>query len=135
MKIPKIFKGQTELTQAQKEYLAVFAQEQIKRYLSCEQFVSDKTIKLYVNNAYKVAGLPFPKKIQWFDSPEKSVKHWASVWASVGDSVRASVWDSVRASVWASVGDSVRASVWASVGDSVRASVRASVWASVGDSV
>jgi len=64
---------------------------------------------------------------------------WASVgdsvWDSVGDSVGASVgdsvWDSVWASVWASVGDSV----WASVGDSVRASVGASVWASVGDSV
>ena len=54
------------------------------------------------------------------------LKEWASVWDSVGASVRASVWASVRDSVWASV----RASVWASVRDSVRASV----WASVGDS-
>jgi hypothetical protein len=68
---------------------------------------------------------------------------WASVgdsvWASVRDSVWASVWDSVWASVWASVRDSVWASVWdsvwASVGDSVWASVRDSVWASVWDSV
>jgi len=55
------------------------------------------------------------------------LKKWASV--------RASVWDSVRDSVWASVWDSVRDSVWASVRASVRDSVRDSVWASVGDSV
>ncbi len=71
------------------------------------------------------------------DSVRASV--WDSVRASVGDSVRDSVWDSVRASVWASVrdsvGDSVRDSVWASVGDSVWDSVGASVWASVRDSV
>ena len=72
-------------------------------------------------------------------------KSWASVMASVMDSVmdsvRASVWDSVRGSVgasaWDSVGDSVRASVWdsvrASVWDSVGDSVRASVWASVNE--
>jgi len=56
-------------------------------------------------------------------------------WASVRASVRDSVWDSVRASVWASVRDSVWASVRDSVWDSVRASVWASVWASVRDSV
>ena len=49
----------------------------------------------------------------------KLLKEWASVWASVGASVRASVWASVGASVWASV--------WASVGDSVWASVWAYV--------
>jgi hypothetical protein len=37
------------------------------------------------------------------------LKEWASVWASVRDSVWASVRDSVRALVWDSVGDSVRA--------------------------
>ena len=60
-------------------------------------------------------------------------------WASVRASVRDSVWDSVRASVWDSVWALVGDSVWDSVGDSVgasvRASVRASVWASVGASV
>jgi len=55
------------------------------------------------------------------------LKKWASVGASVGDSV----WASVRASVGASVGDSVWASVGDSVWASVRDSVRASVWASV----
>ena len=55
------------------------------------------------------------------------VKKWASIRASVGDSVWASVGDSVRASV----GDSVWDSVWDSVGDSVRASVGDSVWISV----
>ena len=71
----------------------------------------------------------------------------ASVWNSVGNSVRDSVgnsvgnsvWDSVRASVGNSVWASVRASVWASVrasvGNSVWASVRDSVWASVRNSV
>jgi hypothetical protein len=71
------------------------------------------------------------------------VKKWASVRASVldsvRDSVRASVWDSVRDSVGASVRDSVRdsvrASVWDSVGASVWDSVRDSVRDSVGDSV
>jgi hypothetical protein len=59
----------------------------------------------------------------------------ASVWASVGASVRASVGDSVWASVGASVRASVMDSVWASVGASVRASVGDSVWASVWASV
>ena len=58
-----------------------------------------------------------------------------SVWASVMASVKDSVMDSVRASVRASVGDSVRGSVWDSVGDSVMASIGASIGASVGDSV
>ena len=86
-------------------------------------------------------------------------KSWASVgasvrdsvWASVGDSVKDSVkasvkasvkdsvWDSVGDSVWdsvgAPVGDSVKASVGAPVGDSVKASVKDSVKASVKDSV
>ena len=66
-------------------------------------------------------------------------KSWASVGASVRDSVWASVWDSVGdsvwASVWASVEASVGASVEASVKDSVGASVWDSVWASVGASV
>jgi len=61
------------------------------------------------------------------------LKEWASVWNSVGDSIRASVWDSVwnsvGDSVWNSVGDSVWDSVWNSVGDSVWDSVRDSVWA------
>ena len=68
---------------------------------------------------------------------------WASVWASVRDSMRDSVWASVRDSVWdsvwasmrASVGDSMGASVWDSVWDSVWASVGASVWDSMGASV
>ena len=75
------------------------------------------------------------------------LKEWASVRASVWDSVRDSVWaavrisvcDSVWDSVWAAVGASVWISVWASVWDSVGASVRAavrdSVWAAVRDSV
>ena len=67
------------------------------------------------------------------------LKEWASVWASVRDSVGDSVWTSVRDSVWdsvwASVRDSVGDSVWASVRDSVWDSVWASVGASVGDSV
>ncbi|MBX8640743.1 MAG: hypothetical protein KIS29_10450 [Thermoplasmata archaeon] len=81
------------------------------------------------------------------DEDVSSLKAWASVrdsigdsvWASVGASVGASVRDSVWDSVWASVRDSVWDSVWASVGasvrDSVGASVRDSVWASVRASV
>jgi hypothetical protein len=86
-----------------------------------------------------------PHKID--DSVINLLKEWASVWASVKDSVGASVRDSVEDSVGASVrdsvGDSVKdsvgasvwASVWASVEDSVGASVRDSVGASVRDSV
>jgi hypothetical protein len=59
------------------------------------------------------------------------LQEWASVWDSVGDSVRSSVWDSVGSSVWDSVGSSVWGSVWGSVGSSVGDSV----WDSVGDSV
>jgi hypothetical protein len=57
----------------------------------------------------------------------------ASVWDSVGASVGASVWDSVMASVMASVWDSVWASVGASVRDSVWASVWDSAWAYISD--
>ena len=61
---------------------------------------------------------------------------WNSVGASVGDSVWNSVWnsvgDSVWNSVWNSVGASVWNSVWNSVGASVWASVRNSVWAYTG---
>ena len=74
-----------------------------------------------------------PKKVT--NKHLSALKKWASVGASVGDSVWASVGASVGASVWASVWDSVGDSVWASVGASVRASVRASVGDSVGDSV
>jgi hypothetical protein len=70
--------------------------------------------------------IPLPKKIT--SKHVNTLKKWASVGASVWDSVRASVGASVRASVGASVGDSVLDSVWASVG----ASVRASVWAYTG---
>ena len=45
------------------------------------------------------------------DEDVSSLKAWASVWASVRDSVGASVWASVRASVGASVWDSVGAYV------------------------
>ena len=62
-------------------------------------------------------------------------KSWASVGASVRDSVWASVGDSVKDSVKASVKASVKDSVWASVKDSVKDSVGDSVWASVWDSV
>ena len=56
---------------------------------------------------------PLKIKNKVTDIDIQNLKRWASVWASVGDSV----WDSV----WASVGDSVRDSVWASVRDSVGA--------------
>ena len=65
------------------------------------------------------------------EADKELLKKWASVRASVGDSV----WASVRASVGVSVRDSVGASVWASVGASVWDSVGASVWDSVWDSV
>ena len=88
--------------------------------------------------AYLVANLK-PPKIVWCGSPLSNsltrayfdARRKVGVWASV----RASVWDSVWDSVRASVGDSVRASVRASVGDSVGDSVRASVGDSVGGSV
>ena len=80
---------------------------------------------------YPINPLKMPKVNVLTSEHIKMLKQWASVGASVGDSV----WDSVGDSVW----DSVRASVGDSVGDSVRASVgdsvRASVWASVRDSV
>jgi hypothetical protein len=63
------------------------------------------------------------------------LKAWASVRASVRDSVGANVGDSVMASVWDSVRGSVRDSVMASVWDSIGDSVMASVWGSAGASV
>ena len=83
----------------------------------------------------KEARSPINPLTRIYKPTEKDIdllKEWASVWASVGDSVWDSVWASVWASVGDSVGDSVGASVWASVGDSVWASVGASVGAYVG---
>jgi len=80
------------------------------------------------------------KKKRVIGKKEKALlKNWASVGASVGDSVWASIRASVGDSGWDSIGDSVRASVGdsvgASIGDSVRASVGDSVWDSIGDSI
>ena len=72
--------------------------------------------KLYKN---RIKNLIHPFKISMVKKVNKSqirlLKEWASVRASVWDSVR----DSVRASVWDSVGAFVGASVWDSVGVSV----------------
>jgi hypothetical protein len=58
MKLPtKIRKNQQKLTKAQEAYCKWFAERQIKRHLSTKKYVSDKTIALYVRNAYKVAEL------------------------------------------------------------------------------
>jgi hypothetical protein len=130
MKIPKIVKGQKELTPEQLEGAKEYAKKQIAKYLSCKH-LDKKTIEKFALNAYKISGTKLPKKVRWFKSPEAMCAKWASVRDSVGASVRASVRDSVGASVRASVGASVRDSVW----DSVGASVRASVWDSVGASV
>jgi len=107
---------------------------------SSHEFLCREALNEWQNKIYSLVDLdkvkniihPFkikPSKITNFQL--MLLKHWASVWDSVGASVWDSVWDSVRASVWASV----RASVWDSVWASVWASVRASVWASVRDSV
>jgi hypothetical protein len=101
-----------------KSYL-IFAETEHKKWLK-------QLNKVLIN---KEIVMPFN-----IEPPQKILKKHLKllrVWASVGASVRDSVWDSVRASVrdsvWdsvrASVGDSVRASVWDSVRDSVRASV------------
>ena len=72
--------------------------------------------KLYKN---RIKNLIHPFKISMVKKVNKSQIRLLKEWASVRASVRDSVWASVRASV----GDSVR--------DSVRASVRVSVWDSV----
>ena len=91
-----------------------------------------------IRMAYRLAGLPEPKKIIWCSSPMAGAITKA-ILTDTGASVRASVWNSVRASlrasVWNSAWDSVGASVRASLRDSVWDSVMASVMASVGDSV
>jgi hypothetical protein len=87
--------------------------------------------KVYTFNLEEAINPIHPFKIK---APKITKKHimilqkWASVRASVRDSVWASVWASVRDSVGASVWDSV----WDSVGDSVGASVRDSVRAYTG---
>jgi len=67
------------------------------------------------------------------------LREWASVWASVTDSVANSVWTSMEHSigsfVWDSVWDSIGSFVWDSVWDSIGDSIEASVWDSVWDSV
>ena len=93
------------------------------RKLDLKKVVEPLIIKPIVN----------PFELPLVDKPTKAqialLKKWdsvrASVWDSVGDSVRDSAWDSVRDSVWDSVGDSVWDSVWASVRDSMWDSVGA----------
>ena len=84
--------------------------------------------------AYRLAGLPEPKKIIWCSSPMAGAITKA-ILTDTGASVGDSLWDSVDASVWNAVRASVGASVWTSVWNSVRASLRDSVWNSAWDSV
>jgi hypothetical protein len=89
---------------------------------------SDKMDWDYYRACYPINPLeldiPFNK-----DKALKLLKEWASVGASVGESVWASVRDSMGASVWYSVRDSVWTSVRTSVQDSVRDFVGDSVYA------
>jgi len=80
-----------------------------------------------IRMAYRLAGLPEPKKIIWCSSPMAGAITKA-ILTDTGASVRASVWNSVWDSVMASVMASVGASVGDSVWNSLRDSAKNAVW-------
>ncbi len=119
---PRIIWGQERLTPEQEDYARRFAQEHITSMLATTA-IDEQEAEQHLRDAYRVAGLPSPATIRWFDSPIQFLRSWSSVgssvWSSVGSSVGSSVWSSVGSSVWSSVGSSVWSSVGSSVGSSV----------------
>ncbi len=115
---PRIVRGQERLTPEQEDYARRFAQEHIAAMLATTA-IDEQEAEQHLRDAYRVAGLPPPARIRWFDSPIQFLRSgssvWSSVWSSVGSSVGSSVWSSVGSSVWSSVGSSVWSSVWSSV--------------------
>ncbi|HLV98685.1 MAG TPA: hypothetical protein VKT82_08420 [Ktedonobacterales bacterium] len=144
----RIQPGQQALTPEQEAEARRFAEERIQAQLSTEP-VDEQEAGALLRQAYEVAGLAAPQRIQWVDGPLQLVAVLAppsvrdSVSASVdagallsvGESVVNSISASVRGRVEESVGESVEERVWSSVEESVWISVRDSVSASVGDRV
>ena len=122
-----------------KWYRAEFAEEECRK--AHAEWLKKLRAILPEQDIIDPFGVPPPNEIT--PAHLALLREWASVGASVGDSVGNSIWasvrasvvDSVRNSIWASVGNSIRASVRDSVLASVWASARASVWGSVWDSV
>jgi hypothetical protein len=131
---------QLALTPAQEAEAGRFADEFIHRQLSTEP-VDERQAEAFLCQAYAVAGLAPPQRIQWLDGPLQllttlaPLSRWGSLWdsfeadASVGGniggraraSIRASIWDRVEERVWFRVGAGIRASVGRRAGDGVRA--------------
>jgi hypothetical protein len=128
----KIQPGQHELTPEQAAEAQHFVLERVRAQSSTEP-VDEQEAETFLRQAYQVAKLPPPERIQWVESPLEFVTVLVS--QNVPDSIEASVWDRVKASVrnsLDSVGGSVRNSIWDSLEDSLE-DIGGSVWASVED--
>jgi hypothetical protein len=130
-----------------KEFLQAYADQQTAIYLSTEP-TDEEHAWVSICEAYKVAKLPEPKNIIWYDSPKQFIdsvmvifmaRVSANVMARVSRSGLDSVEDSVVARVWDRVEDSVEENVTAIVvgdfWDRVRSSVKNSVGSDVWDRV
>ncbi|HLV98686.1 MAG TPA: hypothetical protein VKT82_08425 [Ktedonobacterales bacterium] len=135
----RLHPDQQELTSAQEAEARRFAEERIQAQLSTEP-VDEQEAEALLRQAYEVAGLAAPQRIQWVDGPLQLVAALAP--RSVGESITASSWgESVRACMFRNgLGDIVEASVhtsvdtwlWNGVMSSVSDRVRDRVASSVG---
>lgn len=91
--------GQQELILAQEAEAARFAEERIRRQLSTEP-VDEQEAEALLRQAYHVAKVPPPQRIQWVDGPLQLV---ALASHRVEVTVYASLWNSSDTSVVASV--------------------------------
>src|SRR5579862_1755618 len=125
--------GQQKLTPAQEAEARRFAEECIQQQLSTEP-VDEQEAEAWLRQAYQVAGLALPARIQWFDGPLQLVAEVASehrwrvdVEDQVRDRVQQHLLESIRASLWDSVRkrieDRIEHRVWAGVGASIEASL------------
>ena len=129
----RIQPGQQALTPAQEAEARRCAEEYIRRQLSTEP-VDEQEAEAFLRQAYQVAGLDSPERIQWLGGPLSFVEVLASpsardrigdsVWASIGTSLRDRIGDSVGVGIEANVQASLRGRIRVDIRDSVVNSVR-----------
>ena len=117
-----------KLTPEQTARMASWAQEWIKRGLSCEP-ADRATFEAACQRCYEYAGLKWHGNVVWVGSPIV-VAMAGPIAAQLVGSRRDAVWDAVGDAVWGAVEDAV----WDAVGDAVVDAVVGSWWRYLGGS-
>lgn len=117
---PKIVRGQQELTPEQRAYAHDFGHAHIAAVLSTSP-IDEQEAEAHLRDAYRVAMLPPPTTIRWFDSPPSFVQ--ASMQEYMGNNVKDRVENAGEHMAWYG-GPRLLASIDARVGGSLWNSVR-----------